>query len=110
MRKRERQEKLLGCTLSESLILFLFILLTIANIYRKIIEDGNLLIKGFKQVPGSAIVLDPGFVQIKQSAYKNFKKIEERIDDLEDTIVKKNSVIKTLEKDIMDKNNDNFTF
>jgi len=103
MRKRERQEKLLGCTLSESLILFLFILLTIANIYRKIIEDGKLLVPGFKQVPGTAIVLGPDFMQITQNEYKNFKKSEERIDDLEDTIVKTNSIIKTLKKDIVDK-------
>ena len=99
MRKRERQEKILGCTLSESLILFLFILLTIANIYRKTIAEGKILMDGFKAVPGNAIIVDPSFVQIKKSEYKDIKKNEEKIEDLKESVGKKDQKIKALKKD-----------
>jgi hypothetical protein len=85
LKKAHRQERLLSSTLTESLILFLFILLAIADIYakrEKIFEDQGLIPPGHKTVPENLKMIDDGQVAISISDYEKFKNQDEKIDEL----------------------------
>ena len=72
MKKAHRQERLLSSTLTESLILFLFILLAIADIYQKRekeYKDNGMIPPGHKAVPKETIVIDKNQIGVDKDKY-----------------------------------------
>ena len=100
MRKRERQEKILGSTLSESLILFLFILLAITSIYRKTIAEHGIIPPGHKTVPNDSEIIKAGWVPISENQLNDIEKNISIINELNSSNSKKDDIIDDLKKEI----------
>ena len=104
MRKRERQEKILGSTLSESLILFLFILLAIASIYRKTIAEQGIIPPGHKIVPNDSEIIRAGWVSVREDQFNDFEKNISTINELNRSNSAKDDLIDNLKKKIQNNN------
>jgi len=111
MRKRERQEKILSSTLSESLILFLFILLAITSIYKtkvneyhKTVTENKLLPPGYKPVLEGERILQYNEKAIDKDEYDQLlseaqkgNKSSNTVSKLQNLLTRKDKKIKELE-------------
>ena len=103
MKKAHRQERLLSSTLTESLILFLFILLAIADIYAKrerIFEEQGLIPPGHKAVLENLKTIDDDQVAISSSEYEKFIDQNRKIDEI---LSDKNEELNELREKLVDK-------
>ena len=100
MKKAHRQERLLSSTLTESLILFLFILLAIADIYakrEKIFKEQGLIPPGHKAIPENLKTIDEDQLAVEKSYYKELQDKEEKFDKI---VGEKDKEIESLRKKI----------
>ena len=98
MKKAHRQERLLSSTLTESLILFLFILLAIADIYakrEKIFKEQGLIPPGHKAIPENLKTIDEDQLAVEKSYYKQLQDKEEKFDKI---VGEKDKEIESLRK------------
>jgi|TARA_B100000315_G_scaffold9904_1_gene9627 hypothetical protein len=87
-KKRFYKEKLLSATLTETLLVYLFILLAIASIYEKTItEFEEAFKKDDKLKPGQIAIDSTEFIQLQTKAF-NYVDVNDELDDVNDELEK----------------------
>ena len=103
MKQAHRQERILSSTLTESLILFLFILLAIADIYQKreeIFKEQGMIPPGHKAVEEDAQLINKDQLAIDKEEYDKLKNNEENFSEFVDN---KNKEIDILKGQLIDR-------